>query len=61
MKGIALIAAILQNPQNFPEDCIMESASILTVVATKAGDKSAAYGKMGMQILISLLKQFPNR
>jgi len=29
-KGIALIAQILQNPSAYPEDCLMEAASILT-------------------------------
>lgn len=39
----------------------MEAASVLTTVATKATINAQAYGKMGLQILIQLLKQFPNR
>lgn len=35
LKGLALIAAILQNAQKYPEDCVLEAASILTTVATK--------------------------
>jgi len=58
-KGIALIAQIIQNSTNYPEDILMEAASILTTVSTKATMNQTAYGKLGLQLILLLLKQFP--
>jgi hypothetical protein len=39
----------------------MEAASILTTIATNASENQSQFGKLGMQRMISLWKQFPSR
>lgn len=60
LKGVPLVAAILQKADDYPEPVLLEAASILTQIATKATMNKATYGKLGLQLLIALLKKFPN-
>lgn len=58
-KGIKLVASIIQNAPQYPEDCVMESASILTKLVTKMTSNEQAYSKYGLQLLLELKKQNP--
>lgn len=60
-KGVALIDQFIMNHAAYPEDCLMEAASILTTIATNASENQSQFGKLGMQRMISLWKQFPSR
>jgi hypothetical protein len=35
-KGVTLVAAVLQNTTQYPEDCLMEASAILTKLVTKS-------------------------
>eukprot|EP01125_Pyxidicula_operculata_P006982 TRINITY_DN238_c0_g1_i1.p1 TRINITY_DN238_c0_g1~~TRINITY_DN238_c0_g1_i1.p1 ORF type:complete len:1148 (+),score=348.90 TRINITY_DN238_c0_g1_i1:62-3505(+) len=59
VKGLSLIVEITKNPKNYPEDCILEAANILTTCANKVTNNQAAYGKLALLQLNSLCPLFP--
>jgi len=61
-KGIVRIDQIVVNHAGYPEECLMEAASIMTNISTNTtGMYQQQYGKLGLQRLTGLLKQFPKR
>lgn len=58
-KGAQIMTSILKATGLFPQDVLIEAASVLTTLCTKASMNQQAYHKLGVQVLMGLVPNFP--